>query len=85
MTHSSKGTNDVVTALQIFIKPFVEEGLLKTIGENVSDVSAQIKAVSERLSEVNQLPLEALTYVLQGLTSCSISESSGTFEVMLNQ
>ena len=29
--------------------------------ENVSEESAQVKAVSERLLEVNQLPLEAPT------------------------
>ena len=61
-------TNDVVAALQTFPKNFALEGLSKTVGENVLEISAQIKAVSGRLSEVNQLPLEASTYILQGLT-----------------
>ena len=61
-------TNNVATALQTFIKTFDEEGVLNTIGENVSEVTAQLRAVSERLSEVKQLPLEAPTYILQGLT-----------------
>ena len=33
-------TNDVVAALQTFLKNFYEEGLLNTVGENVSDISA---------------------------------------------
>ena len=57
-------TNDVVTSLQTFLKNFAEEGLSKTVGNNVLEDSTQIRAVSERLSEVNQLPLEAPTYVL---------------------
>ena len=46
-------TNDVVTSLQSFLKAFADEGLTKTVGGNVSEASAQIKSVSERLSEVN--------------------------------
>ena len=72
-------TNDVVPALQTFLKTFVEEVLSKTVGDNVSEASANIKAVSERLSEVNQLPIEAPTYVLQGLTKCSVPEFTGLF------
>ena len=53
--------NDIVTALQSFLNTFADEGLTRTVGENVSEVSAQVKAVSERLSELNQLPLEAPT------------------------
>ena len=51
----------------------------------MSDISAQVKAVSERLAEVNQLPLEAPTYILQGLTKCPIAEFTGPFELLLNQ
>ena len=36
--------------------------------ENVSEESAQVKAVSERFLGVNQLPLEAPTFILEGLT-----------------
>ena len=43
-------TNNVVTALQIFLKRFAEGGLSKVQGENVSLVSTQIRAVWERLS-----------------------------------
>ena len=70
-------TNDVVTSLQSFLKAFADEGLTKTVGGNVSEDSVQVKAVSERLSEVNQLPLEAPTYGLQGLTKCYIPEFTG--------
>ena len=38
-------TNDVVTALQTFIKTFAEEGFTNTIGENVLEVKAQLRAV----------------------------------------
>ena len=48
-------------------------------------MSAQIKAVCERLAEVNQLPLDAPTHVLQGLTKCSAPKFTGLFELMLNQ
>ena len=43
------------------------------------EAAAHIKSVSERLSEVNQLPLEVPTYVLQGLTKCSVPEFTGLF------
>ena len=56
--------NDVVAALKTFLKIFAEEGLSKTVGENVLEISAQVKAVIRRLFEVNQLPLEAPTYIL---------------------
>ena len=78
-------TNDVMTALQNFLQNFSEEGLSKMVGENVSEISAQVKAVSGRLAEVNQLPLEAPTCILQGLTKCSVAEFTGTFELLLNQ
>ena len=54
-------TDDVFMAFQSFLKAFSDKGLTKTVGENVSEASAQVKAVSERLSEVNQLPLESPT------------------------
>ena len=61
-------TNDVVSALQKFLKTCSDIGLTKTVGENVAKATAQVKAVCERLSEVNQLPQEASTFVLQKLT-----------------
>ena len=63
-------TNDVVAVLQTFLKTFAEEVLSKTVGNNVSEAAAKIRAVSERLLEVNQVPLEAPTYLLQGITKC---------------
>ena len=66
-------TNDVLAALQNFLKVFAEEGLSNTVGENVSEILAQVKAVSERSAQVKQLPLEAPTYILQGLTKCSVA------------
>ena len=77
-------TNDVVTSLQTFIKTFAEEGFSKTIGENVSEVTAQLRAVSERLSELKQTPLKAPTYILKGLTKCSVAEFTAPFDLLLN-
>ena len=48
--------NDVISALQTFLKTCSDIGLTKTVGENVAKDTAQVKAVCERLSEVNQLP-----------------------------
>ena len=78
-------TNDVVTDLQKFLKNFAEEGLLKTVEENVLEAAVQIKAVSERLLEANQPPLETPTYVLQGMTKYSVPEFTGPFDLTLNQ
>ena len=49
-------TNDVVSALQTFLKTFSDIGLTKTVGENVAEATAQVKAVCECLSKVNQIP-----------------------------
>ena len=49
------------------------------------DISAQVKAVSGRLAKVNQLPLEAPTYILQGLTKFSVAGFMGPFELLLNE
>ena len=35
-------------------------------------------------SEVKQLSLEAPTYILQGLTKCSVAEFTAPFELLLN-
>ena len=78
-------TNDVVSALQMFINTFADVGLTKTVGENVAEATAQVKAVCERLSEVNQLPQEAPTFFLQGLKTFSVPEFTGPFILILNQ
>ena len=54
-------TNNEVATLQTFLNNFAEEGLSKTEGENVLEISAQVKAVSKRFTEVKQLPIEAPT------------------------
>ena len=58
---------------------------MKTVGENVSEILEQVKAVSEGLAEVNQIPIEAPKYILQGLTKFSVAEFMGPFELLLNQ
>ena len=77
--------NNVVAALHTFFENFAEEGILKTVGGNMSEISAQVKALSRRLAKANQLPLEAHMYILQGRTKCSVAEFTGTFELLLNQ
>ena len=49
-------TNDVVSALQTLLKTFADFDLTTAVGENVDEATAQVKAVCERLSKVNQLP-----------------------------
>ena len=78
-------TNDVVTALQLFLKEFFWLGINKDSWVNVSEASSQAKAVSERISDVDQLPIEVPTYVLQVLTKFSFPEFTGKFELILNQ
>ena len=78
-------TNDVVSALQTFLKTFSDIGLTKTVGENVTEATAQVKAVYKRLSKVKQIPQEAPTFVLQGLTKCSVPEPAVPFTLILNQ
>ena len=43
---------DVVDVLQTFLKNFSEEGILKTVDENVSEISAHVKAISKSFAEV---------------------------------
>ena len=76
--------NDVIAALQTLLMYFTGEGLSKTVGENVSEILSQVKALSERLDEVKQLLIEYPTYILQGLTKCSVAEFTGPFELLLN-
>ena len=78
-------SNGFVAALQTFLNNFAEEGLSKMVGENVSEISAQVKAVIRRLTEVNQLPLEAPIYKLQGLTKCLVAEFTEPFELIINR
>ena len=78
-------TDEFITVLQSFLKNFADEGLTNTVGGNMSEASAQVKAVSKRLQEANQLPLKAPTYILQGLTKCSVPKFTGPVKMMLNQ
>ena len=78
-------TNNVVSVLQTFLKTFAGVGLTNMVGENVSKATAQVKAFCERHSEVNQLPQEAPTFVLQRLTKCLVPEFTGPFTLILNQ
>ena len=76
---------DEISALQTSLKTFADVVLMKTVGENVAEATAQGKAVCERLYEVNQLPQEAPTFVLQGLKKYSVPEFTRPFTLILNQ
>ena len=78
-------TNDVVKALQSFLLEVSEEGPSKIPGENISELTAQINAVCERLSAENRLPVETPIHVLEGLTKCSVPEFKGPFQLLLDK
>ena len=70
-------SDDVISALQDWLKVFAKEGLTKTVGENVAICTEECLAVAERLNEVNQLPTAAPLHLLEGLTQCSVGEFTG--------
>ena len=71
--------DNVVTALQKYIKSFRDNGLLKYSGENVDTAQVEMTAIATRLSEVGQLPSDAVDDVLEGLKKCSHEEFKNTF------
>ena len=64
-------TEPVVRALHKWIKNFRHNGLLKVKGENVLVFAAAAKIICQRLSEVNSLPSDAASDILEGLTKAS--------------
>ena len=77
-------TNDVVKALQDFLTRVAQDGPTKIPGENIAELTAQINAVCERLSEEGRLPQETPIHVLEGLTKCSVPEFKGPFQLLLD-
>ena len=76
-------TEPVIRALHKWIKNFRHNGLLKVKGENVLVFTAAAKNICQRLSEVNSLPSDAATDILEGLTKASHGEFSKTFAHLL--
>ena len=75
----------VVQALNNWLKQFPQEVTSKTVGENIARLMLQFMACSVRLSDVNNPPIEADTYLQEVLTKCSVEEFSKTFNMILHQ
>ena len=67
-------SNMVIQSLQKYLKQFAQEGIAKVPNEDVRLCSEQINAVCARLAEVDQLPQESTTFILEGFTRCSVVE-----------
>lgn len=73
-------TEPVIRALHKWIKNFGNNGLHKVIQENVLVLSNTAKNICKRLAEVNSLPSDAATDILEGLVKASHEEFSNTFK-----
>jgi hypothetical protein len=72
-------TEPVIRALHTWIKNFRCNGINKIFEENVLFFTTTCKNICKRLDEIGQLPLDAVTDILEGLIKCSHSEFSDTF------
>ncbi len=77
-------TQDVMTALQDWLKTTAQDGLTKIPGENVAVLTAQIDAVCERLAKNKKLPGKNPLLVLTAFTKCSDKQFTGPLELILN-
>ena len=76
---------EVFHTLNAWLKQFSQEGPSKTVGENIAHLMLQFLTYSVRLSDVNTLPTETDTYLLEGLTKCSVEEFSRPFDMMIQK
>ncbi len=67
-------SNMVIMSLQKYLKQFAQEGIAKVPNEDVRLCTEQLNAVCARLAEVDQLPQESNTFILEGFTHCSVVE-----------
>ena len=72
-------TEPVIRALHKWIKNFRRNGVKLVVDENVLIFTTTCKNICKRLDEIGQLPLDAVTDILEGLIKCSHSEFSATF------
>ena len=72
-------TEPVIRALHKWLKNFRHNGLNKVYEENVLIFSTTCKNICKRLDEIGQLPLDAVTDILEGLIKCSHRDFSDTF------
>ena len=73
-------TEPVIRALHKWLKTFRQNGLNKVRGENVLVFSTTAKNICKRLAEVNSLPSDAATDILEGLVKASHEEFYNTFK-----
>ena len=74
----------VITYLQELFKNFFGDGKAKYPSDNLALLVQQINAVTERLTEVPELPRDMPLLILTGTTKCSVPKFFGKFELMLN-
>ena len=67
-------TNMTIMSLLKYLKQFAQEGIAKVPNEDVRLCTEQLNAVCARLAEVDQLPQESTTHILEGFTRCSVTE-----------
>ena len=72
-------TEPVIRALQKWLKNFRRNRINKVVEENVLIFTTTCKNICKRLDEIGQLPLDAVTDILEGLTKCSHHDFSETF------
>ncbi len=77
-------TDPVKRALQLWIKRFAKNGLYKVKGENVLVFSSAASIIAKRLNEVNALPSDADSDILDGLSKASHDEFAKTFANLKN-
>ena len=58
----------VVQSLHTWIKQFSQEGPSETVGENIALLILHFQACRVHLADVNNLPIESATYLLERLT-----------------
>ena len=62
----------VLRSLNTWLKQYSQEGTSKIVGENIAILMLHFLACIVRLSDVNKIPIEEATYVLEGLTKFSV-------------
>ena len=77
--------DNVIEALQAYIKRFGKNGLLSFEGENVNTAAIEIVGLSRRLNQLNELPNDAAKDVLKGLQKVTHNhEFKKSFEMIFN-
>ena len=76
--------NYVISGLHKYLENFKRGGLSKMRGDKVTNITAQLVDIDERLCEDKYFPRENPYNFLTGLTKCSVPDFKGTFEMAFN-